>query len=136
MTNERADDPWVHPKACDRRHEEEQKFLTLQHTAVMSKLGEIELKVNAIENKTDGVERRLYRDNGQKSVQTKQYEHDLAIMRQDSALNTLAESLEDTSEILRKIAWWFGSTIGALALGGLGYLLWVGVRHMIVNGIL
>lgn len=57
----RSDDPWVHPKACDRRHEQ------------------LDESIAALDGKLDKIEARLYRDNGHKSIQTIINGHDQII---------------------------------------------------------
>jgi len=57
----RADDAWVHPAACDRRH------------------AEIDERLTTIAEMLQSLDNRLYRDNGHRSIQSTLRDHDRVI---------------------------------------------------------
>jgi hypothetical protein len=116
MTDTRSDDPWVHPKACDRRHEELAKQQTMRDAAIFTKLEMIEKSQTSLGD-------RIYKDNGHMSIQSKQNQHD-ELIRQ-----ILAEQ-KCLNAILSRLTW----LVIALLLSGIATGIGLVLKHVFLGG--
>lgn len=124
-TTKQIVDRWVNTKTCSKIHEQLEKLRVEREIAVEKRQAERDtIIMNELKILKDGnaeiikeqieIRNRLYKDNGKKSIQTKQNEHDLLIQQ-------LADSNDRLSTIVSRVSWTLIVGFGSILLSVVGY---------------